>query len=325
MLFIKVGLCYNELILKTQLFEVNLLNTYGWLIYNGGLRTPKYMELNELYAAAAKKCDINLELVANDELYACIENGNAVLHTARPLQSPEFILFLDKDIRLAKHLEKLGYTLFNSREVIENCDDKMLTFQILANSGIKMPKTFFCPLYFYGTGTGEPNPDFTTTLEKELGYPMVIKEAFGSFGAQVYLIHNQEELIAKQKELIYTPHLYQEFIQSSTGRDVRIYVVGDQVVASMYRHSDTDFRANISNGGTALPYSPNEAFCQMAIKATKVLEADFTGIDLLFGENDEPILCEVNSNAHIKNIYDCTGVDVAHFIFKYILEKIAHE
>ena len=301
------------------------MKTYGWLIYNGGLKTPKYMELNLLYAKAALKLNIHLDLVANDEIYSCIEKNKATLKYPASLKAPSFILFLDKDIRLAKQLEKLGYAVFNSSQVIENCDDKMLTFQVLANKGIKMPKTLFAPMYFPHTGTGEPHLRFTLTLEKELGYPMVIKEAFGSFGAQVYLVHNRQELIAKQKQLIYTPHLYQEFIQTSNGRDVRIYVVGDKVVASMYRHSETDFRANISNGGAMKPYTPNEAFCQMAIAATKALGADFTGIDLLFGENDEPILCEVNSNAHIKNIYDCTGIDVAESIFKHILEKINYE
>ena len=299
------------------------MKTYGWLIYNGGLRAPKYMELNELYAKAALKLNIHLELVANDEIYSCIENNNAVLKYPASLKAPSFILFLDKDIRLAKQLEKLGYAVFNSSQVIENCDDKMLTFQVLANKDIPMPKTLFAPMYFPHTGTGEPHLSFTLTLEKELGYPMVIKEAFGSFGAQVYLVHNREELIAKQKELIYVPHLYQEFIKTSKGRDVRIYVVGEKVVASMYRHSETDFRANISNGGAMKPYTPNEAFCQMAIAATGALGADFTGVDLLFGENEAPILCEVNSNAHIKNIYDCTGIDVAELMFKHILEKIA--
>lgn len=298
------------------------MKTYGWLIYNGGLRAPKYMELNELYAKAALKLNIHLDLVANDKIYSCIENNKAVLKYPDSLKTPSFILFLDKDIRLAKQLEKLGYAIFNSSQVIENCDDKMLTFQVLANRGIKMPKTLFAPMYFPHTGTGEPHLRFTLTLEKELGYPMIIKEAFGSFGAQVYLVHNREELVAKQKELIYTPHLYQEFIKTSNGRDVRIYVVGEKVVASMYRHSETDFRANVSNGGAMNPYTPNEAFCQVAIAATKALGADFTGVDLLFGENDEPILCEVNSNAHIKNIYDCTGIDVAESIFKHILEKI---
>lgn len=301
------------------------MQTYGWLIYNGGLRSPKYMELNELYAAAAKMLGIHLELIANNEIYSFIENGAKRIKTKSASLEPQFILFLDKDIRLAKQLEQMGYKLFNSREVIENCDDKMLTFQILADHGISMPKTLFSPLVFNGTGTGEADSGFTEIIEQEFQYPLVIKEAFGSFGAQVYLIHNRSELMAKQKELRYTPHLYQEFIASSNGRDVRIYVVGDKVVTSMYRFSETDFRANVSNGAAMQPYSPNDDFCNLAIKATKILGADFTGIDLLFGPDNEPILCEVNSNAHIKNIYDCTGVDVAEFIFKHILEKLAHD
>lgn len=52
--------------------------------------------------------------------------------------------------------------------------------------------------------------------------------------------------------------------------------------------------------------------------------ADFSGVDLLFGDNDEPIICEVNSNAHIKNVFDCTGIDVSEYIFDYILERIGY-
>ena len=298
------------------------MKKYGWLIYNGALKSQKYMELNELYAAAAKKADIELELIANNELYCFIEDGQMRIKTHHDTKQPDFVLFLDKDIRLAKQLEQMGYRLFNSREVIENCDDKILTFQHLANHGLRLPKTLFSPLLFNGTGNGEADLGFTEIIEKEFGYPLVIKEAFGSFGAQVYLIHNRTELLSKQVELLYTPHLYQEFIESSKGRDVRIYVVGDEVVASMYRHSDTDFRANVSNGATMKPYEPNADFCELAIQATKILGADFTGVDLLFDSNGEPILCEVNSNAHIKNIYDCTGIDVAESIFKYILKQL---
>lgn len=302
------------------------MQKYGWLIYNGGLRSSKYMELNTLYAQAAHKAGIHLELVANNEIYSLIEDGKQIIKVpGASSMNPEFILFLDKDIRLAKQLEQMGFRLFNSREVIENCDDKVLTFEILAGHDINMPKTLFSPLVFNGTGSGEVDLGFTQIIEQEFNYPLVIKEAFGSFGAQVYLVHNREELMEKQRELHYTPHLYQEFISSSKGRDVRIYVVGNQVVASMYRFSDADFRANVSNGASMEPYTPAPDFCEIAIKATKVLGADFTGVDLLFGPDGEPVLCEVNSNAHIKNIYDCTGIDVAEFIFKHILEKLAHD
>lgn len=298
------------------------MQTYGWLIYNGGLKSPKYMELNTLYVQAAEKLGITLELIPNNEIYCLIQNNQTVIQTHKTISKPDFVLFLDKDIRLARHLEKLGYKLFNSREVIELCDDKMLTFQALADAKIAMPKTLFAPLVFKGMGTDEVDFHFIDHIEQELGYPLVIKEAFGSFGAQVYLIHNREELITKQKELQDIPHLYQAFIASSKGRDVRVYVVGDQVVASMYRFSETDFRANVSNGASMKPYEPNEAFCKLAIAATKKLGADFTGVDLLFGPEGEPILCEVNSNAHIKNIYDCTGIDVAEYIFKHILRVL---
>ena len=300
------------------------MQNYGLLIYNGGLRSPKYMALNQLYAATAKALGIELKLVANNEIYSLLETNGPSVSSALFEKKPNFILFLDKDIRLAKQLENMGYRLFNSREVIENCDDKILTFQCLAGKGINMPKTMFSPMFFPGVGPKTIDPSFTDQIEQAFGYPLVIKEAFGSFGAQVYLIHDRKELVAKQMELLYTPHLYQEFISSSKGRDVRIYVVGDKVVASMYRYSETDFRANVSNGASMKPYKPNEVFCELAIKASKLLGADFTGVDLLFGPHDEPILCEVNSNAHIKNILDCTGINVAEHIFKYILEVTNH-
>ena len=114
----------------------------------------------------------------------------------------------------------------------------------------------------------------------------------------------------------------QEFVESSKGRDVRIYVVGNQVVTAMERHNRNDFRANITNGGTMSPYEPTKAQKEMAIHVCQELELDFAGVDILFGEKEEPVLCEVNSNAHFKNVFDCTGVNVADCIMEYIKKKI---
>lgn len=302
-----------------------MMKCYGWLIYNGGLNTPKYRDLNKLYVDAAADLGIYLEPVANHEVYCLLQSEGPSIDTTPNRRKPAFILFLDKDIRLARQLELLGFRLFNRQEVIANCDDKILTFQCLAGKGIKMPKTLISPLFFPGTGSDEVMPHATDWIEKEFGYPLIIKEAFGSFGAQVYLIENREALIQKQQALRYIPHLYQEFIASSKGQDIRIYVVGNKVVASMHRFSDTDFRANVSSGAHMAPYTPSPEFEEAAIKATQLLNADFTGVDLLFGPDGEPILCEVNSNAHIKNILDCTGVNVATHIFKHILERVTHE
>lgn len=295
----------------------------GWLIYNGALTSEKFLEINDLYLKAAQNKSIELTLIKNNEIYSLVENNFATIKINGNNPDPDFILFMDKDIRLAKQLENLGYRLFNSPKAIDICDDKIMTYQILANHDIRIPKTLFSPLIY--EGTKEESEDFIKFAEKEFMYPVVVKEAFGSFGHQVYLVENREQLVAKREELLHKAHLYQEFIRHSKGKDVRLQVVGDRVVAAMYRSSDIDFRANLSNGGRMRNFEPPQEFIDMAVKATKIVGADFAGVDLLFGENDEPIICEVNSNAHIKNIYDCTGVDVAEHILEYILKKIDKE
>ncbi|WP_455660676.1 ATP-grasp domain-containing protein [Pradoshia sp.] len=290
----------------------------GWLVYNGGLNSAKFNEIHEWYRQTAERKGLYLELVANHELMSVMEDGQSVVKGRGNIEQPDFIVFLDKDIRLARQLEQQGLRLFNRADVIEICDDKTATFQALAGKGIRMPKTIFAPLMF--KGTKEEDEAFIENVGQELSYPMVIKEAYGSFGEQVYLVRNREELADRRKKLLYVPHLYQEFVGSSAGRDVRIHVVGGKVIAAMMRVSETDFRANVTNGGVMKPFEPSSDFCEMAIAASEQVGADFSGVDLLFGEDGKPILCEINSNAHIKNIYDCTGIDVTEAIFDHIIE-----
>lgn len=121
-----------------------------------------------------------------------------------------------------------------------------------------------------------------------------------------YIVENTKE-----------PLIFQKFIAESRGRDVRINMVGDEAVASMLRYNNNDFRANITNGGNMESYSPDSAEIDIAKKACRALGLDFGGVDILFSERG-PLVCEVNSNAHFKNIYDCTGVNVAEYIVEYV-------
>lgn len=293
---------------------------YGWVISNGALKSLKYMEIVEMYQEAATNIGIKLELFFNNEILFGIENNILFLRESRIMTLPDFILFLDKDIRLAHQLEQMGIRIFNPPKVIEICDDKSKTFQALANKGIRMPKTIIAPLVF--EGMVETSMDYIDYIENELDYPIVIKESYGSFGEQVYLVKNREELISKRKKLLYVPHIYQSFIKSSKGIDVRINIVGDHMVASMLRRSETDFRANVTNGGVMQNYQPSKEFEELAIKACQLLGADFAGVDLLFGQDGEPVICEINSNAHIKNIQTCSGINVAEHILSYILREL---
>ena len=304
-------------LLGSKTMDGELMN--GWLITNAFLNTNKFSEINLWLLEAAKKQGIDLLIKTNvdilplmdDKLKLQLEHSN----------TPDFILFWDKDIRLAKYLENKGFVLFNQSSSIASSDDKALTHLMLQNEGIPMPKTILAPMT-YGN-IGYTNLDFLEDIHEQLGFPLILKECFGSFGMQVYKINTMEELIRKTKELQGVPILFQKYIKSSSGRDVRLQVVGNQVVAAMYRYSDTgDFRANITNGGKMKPYDPTKEQIEIALHSCRALGLDFAGVDILFGEHEEAIVCEVNSNAHFKNIYDCTGINVADCIMEYIIKKI---
>ena len=306
----------------------------GWIVSNGGLALDKFTEQLRWLEQTMLDCGLDVRQVRNSELIAGVRNGKPVLmqldadrELARCWNSddsdrPDFVLFWDKDVRLAASMEQTGFRLFNPAAAIAACDDKSVTHRILAGHGIAMPDTLTAPFFYPGLAP-EGGDGFVGQVESTLTYPVVVKESFGSFGAQVHLASNREELSALHAELRFKPHICQKYVASSHGRDVRLQVVGDRVVAAMQRHSDTDFRANISSGGSMEAFEPPAAFQEMAVRATRLLGADFAGVDILFGPEGEPILCEVNSNAHMRNLFTCTGVDVTREITAHILKCLA--
>ena len=289
----------------------------GWLVVNGYLKSEKFEEIYSWLIAAAEKEGMSLRKVPNDQLDSILPANPQDINWAG---RPDFVLFWDKDVKLAKLLEREGFKVFNCAEGIEACDDKALTFIKLKNKNIKMPKTFIAPMTF-----DKEYQDYTFVLQVEgsLGYPMVIKENKGSFGEQVYLVKNYYDALEKIKAIGHDEFIMQEYIESSKGRDVRIHVVGDKVVTAMERINEKDFRANVTNGGRMKEYTPTKEQRSMAVEVCKELGLDFAGVDIMFGKENEPILCEVNSNAHFKNIFDCTGINVAEHIMKYIKDKIS--
>src|SRR5699024_1170652 len=136
----------------------------------------------------------------------------------------------------------------------------------------------------------------------------IMKEAFGSFGEQVYLVENERDLHYYVNKIGGSPFVFQQFIQASFGVDIRVQVLGDRVVAAMKRTSKDDFRANVTSGGTMEPYEPSDDEEKLAIAATKAIGADFAGVDLLLGSENKRYVCEVNSNAHIRNLLNCTNI-----------------
>ncbi|WP_226036519.1 ATP-grasp domain-containing protein [Aquibacillus saliphilus] len=295
------------------------MRKYGWIIYNGHLPGGKFLDFAEWMQDAAKRLGITTDVIKNNHLLSILGSTGVSLIERAKHQRPDFVLFGDKDINLAKQLELLNIPVFNSSDAIEISDNKISTYQRLAAKKLPIPRTIVGPKIF--PGVKEIDTSSFDMIENYFNFPVVVKEAYGSFGEQVYLVHSKQGLIDRISEIRDRPFVIQEFISSSYGIDIRLNVVGDEVVASMLRNSTDDFRANVSAGGTMKSYQPSKVEIETAIAATKAIGADFAGVDLLFGPNKEPIICEINSNAHIRNIYDCTNINVAEYIMDYIFKR----
>ena len=283
----------------------------AWLVVNTFMDNAKFKNLYEMLSFSFKKHHVDLEIKKAEDVS---------LEVNKPIkEKPDFAIFWDKDTYLAERLEQNGIRLFNNARAVELCDNKILMYQALAKANIRIPRTFIAPKTF--EGLGYTDLAFLDKVSKEIGWPIVIKEAYGSFGEQVYLANNKEEAIEIIKRIGYKDFLMQEFIASSKGRDIRINIVGDQVVSSMLRENKNDFRSNISSGGNGTKYEPDQEYVELAIKAVKALGLSFAGADVMFGE-DGPIICEVNSNPQFASTLKATGINLADYLSNYILRQL---
>ena len=283
----------------------------GWLVVNTFMDSQKFKTLYELLSDAFNKRGVSLSIKRAQDIS---------LEVGKPIDNkPDFAIFWDKDIYLAERLEQNGIRLFNNSRAINLCDNKILMYQELAKNNIRIPRTFIAPKTFEGLEYKQRG--FLDSVIEEISFPIIVKETYGSFGEQVYLANNPDELNSIIDRLGYKDFLLQEFIASSKGRDVRINVVGDTAVVSMLRENKNDFRSNISNGGTGALYEPAEDFEKLAVDATKALGLSFAGVDVMFGENG-PIICEINSNPQFASTLKATGVNLAEHIADFILRQV---
>lgn len=242
-----------------------------------------------------------------------VRNGYCTVGVGEKITSAfagyDFCVYLDKDKYLLKALALRGVRTFNCYDAIEVCDDKMLTALALSGRGIKMPETIPAPLYY------DPEAVISAAdaekIGNTLGYPLVVKTVYGSRGTGVYLVNDEKELLGKMRELKTKPHLFQKFVPESRGRDLRVIVIGGKVLGGMLRSSESDFRSNVALGGRAEAYPVSKSVERVCVECARILGLDYCGIDLLFGGDGEPIVCEVNSNAFFYGFERATGINVA--------------
>lgn len=213
---------------------------------------------------------------------------------------------------MVRQLEMRGIYTISSSIAINRSRDKLRSMQLLAKFGVDIPKTVF----------SRNSADIDDLLEKLGGTPVIIKLARGTHGNGVVLAETKKAAKSVLQAFYLsnedgTNILLQEFVKESAGTDIRAFVVGGRVVASMKRQSlDDDFRSNLHKGGEGTIIKLTEEERKMAIKAAKAMGLNIAGVDLMRSARG-PLVLEVNASPGF-GIEKVTGRDVATPIIEYI-------
>lgn len=213
---------------------------------------------------------------------------------------------------ILRQLEMRGVYTVSSSIAISRSRDKLRSMQLLAAAGVGIPKTV----------VSRNSTDIDDLLEKLGGTPVIIKLAQGTHGNGVVLAESKKAAKSVLQALYLTNEdgtniLLQEFVKESAGVDIRAFVAGGRVIASMKRQSlDDDFRSNLHKGGEGVSVKLTEEERKMAVKAAKVMNLNVAGVDLMRSARG-PLILEVNASPGF-GIEKITGRDVATPIIEYI-------
>jgi len=211
---------------------------------------------------------------------------------------------------ILRQFEMMGIFSLNDSTAITRSRDKLRALQILSRSGIGLPITS----YAHSTRMTEQ------LIKMVGGAPCIIKLIEGTQGKGVILAETKKaaESVIDGFRQMKAHFLVQEFIKESNGKDIRAFVIGDRVVASMMRSAkEGEFRSNLHRGGTAVPVEISEEEATVAVNAAKALGLNVAGVDLLRSSRG-PLVLEVNSSPGLQGIETSTGLDIASMIIEYI-------
>jgi ribosomal protein S6--L-glutamate ligase len=260
-----------------------------------------------------------VKIVKYRECYASIEQNNpTVSYRGEDLAKydaviPRIATYMTRyGTAIVRQLEMQGVYSLSSSIAINRSRDKLRSMQLLAKAGVGIPKTVF----------SRNSTDIDDLIEKIGGMPVIIKLARGVHGNGVVLAESKKAAKSVLQAFYLsnddgTNILLQEFIQESAGVDIRTFVVGSRVIASMKRQSlDDDFRSNLHKGASAVPIKLTEEERKTAIKAARAMGLNVAGVDMMRSSRG-PLVLEVNASPGF-GIEKVTGRDVASAMIEYV-------
>lgn len=251
----------------------------GWLIYSKK-DAEKNRSYIEWFIKEARLQNLRLQLILREDLtIGIINQENQILLNNISVNLPDFAVVRTVEPLLSLHFESCGIRVFNSSFISNMCNHKALTYREMNKLNIPMVHTIF----IHKKNLGDPPP---------LDYPFIIKESLGRSGQQVYFIETDEDW-SKCKLTITSEDLVVQTCDVQLGKDIRVFVIGKEIIGAVMRESFSDFRANFNLGGSATWYPLNDHEISLIHKIIQSYDFDLVGIDFLVGHDGSLLFNEI--------------------------------
>ncbi|MBP1947681.1 ATP-grasp domain-containing protein [Virgibacillus litoralis] len=287
------------------------MNLTGWLIYSEQ-DSKQNKEYIKWFIDEAAMQGITLKLILREELtIGVFQNKQTVVCNNQKVQLPDFAVVRTIEPLLNKVLESMGINVFNSSRISTICNNKALTHYHMAKLNIPMVDTIFM--------------ERKNCLQLPIiPFPFVVKAVNGRGGNQVHLIEDEQQWERCIADDISAHGL---IIQSTKnvqlGKDVRVFVVGKQIVGAVLResNSDSDFRSNFKLGGSATWYSLNWHEITLLNKILDSFDFGMVGIDFLIDMNGKLLLNEIEDVVGSRTLSSVSDINILNNYITHIKES----
>jgi [lysine-biosynthesis-protein LysW]--L-2-aminoadipate ligase len=268
-------------------------------------------EEKALYQKAKKK-GINAQIIDGKTITINTESKRTSLKLGDVVIQRSISHF--RGLYLTSCLEFLGFLVINKFKVGQTCGNKLITSLTLAKYNVPTPKTHFAF-----------SAESAIELMYKTGFPLVLKPVIGSWGRGVFPIRDEEmaNMIVEMREESDSPLARIFYIQEMVRRpprDLRCIVVGDKVIAAIYRYSaQNEWRTNVARGGKAEAAPITKELEDVALSAAKAVGGGILGIDLMEDEKRGLLVHEVNNTVEFRGASNVCEADIAGTIIDYAL------
>lgn len=277
----------------------------------------------QFYIDEGAKLGIDVRLILVEELtFGVYSNQWFLKYQNECIEKPDFAICRAIYPLLNKQLECMGIRVFNNSFVSEICNDKARTCQYLAKTGIAMVDTAF----YRNCQLGE--------VLSKIDCPTVIKAVDGHGGSQVFLVdgrddksENTDQISSELKhEIIKQMRGSDVVVQPLTGtrhQDLRVYVIGREIIAAVLRTAKEGFKSNFSLGGDVRLYELSDSEETLVNKIIDQFDFGLVGIDFIIGDAGELIFNEIEDVAGSRMLYQCSDINIAERYLNYIISRIS--